>query len=232
MICYSSFYTTPPTNISLTVKLSNGNPALVTHKGTFHLSNKLILHDALCIPTFQFNLILARKLTHEISCCLSSSLMNATYRTFSLGAQLRRVSCTMTYIISSWQKFLLLLYLLFFLLCLIISFSFPTLFPPIPMTNSSSIVEWVIYLIHDFLYCKKICLLLLLQTHTYLVISVIFLNITDYHFNQVNIRHPSPSISSIVTYGGLTLKKHTMVLIFFNHCRWLHSVHLIVFNEQ
>ena len=39
------------------VYLPNGERALVTHIGTIHLTEKLILHNVLCVPSFSFNLI-------------------------------------------------------------------------------------------------------------------------------------------------------------------------------
>jgi hypothetical protein len=44
------------------VKLPNGQLALITHIGTVRISQDLILHDVLCVPSFSFNLISVNKL--------------------------------------------------------------------------------------------------------------------------------------------------------------------------
>ena len=44
------------------VYLPNGEKVLVTHIGTVHLNNTLILTDVLCVPSFTFNLIFVNKL--------------------------------------------------------------------------------------------------------------------------------------------------------------------------
>ncbi|KAF8401062.1 hypothetical protein HHK36_014365 [Tetracentron sinense] len=53
------------------VKLPNGAFAPVTHIGVVHLNSYIHLHDVLCVPSFQFNLISVSKLTSSQLCSLS-----------------------------------------------------------------------------------------------------------------------------------------------------------------
>ena len=52
------------------VYLPNGERALVTHIGTVHLTEKLIIHNVLCVPYFSFNLISVSQLNKSLTCCL------------------------------------------------------------------------------------------------------------------------------------------------------------------
>jgi hypothetical protein len=52
------------------VKLPNGQQALITHIGTVRISQDLILHDVLCVPSFSFNLISVSKLILTLHCCI------------------------------------------------------------------------------------------------------------------------------------------------------------------
>ena len=52
------------------VYLPNGERALVTHIGTVHLTEKLIIHNVLCVPYFSFNLIFVSQLNKSLTCCL------------------------------------------------------------------------------------------------------------------------------------------------------------------
>jgi len=70
MISTVSLFTSVTTTISSRVKLPNGNYAMVTHIGTVKLSEHLILHDVICVPSFSFNLISASKLIQSLHCCL------------------------------------------------------------------------------------------------------------------------------------------------------------------
>jgi len=70
MISTVSLFTSVTATISSRVKLPNGNYAMVTHIGTVKLSEHLILHDVLCVPSFSFNLISASKLIQSLHCCL------------------------------------------------------------------------------------------------------------------------------------------------------------------
>ena len=51
------------------VYLPNGEEALVTHIGTVQISSTLTLTGALCVPSFNFNLIYVSKLTKDLYCC-------------------------------------------------------------------------------------------------------------------------------------------------------------------
>ncbi|KAG7983952.1 hypothetical protein I3843_04G132100, partial [Carya illinoinensis] len=70
MICSPNFFTHNVNTISQSIKLPNGASSTATHIGDVHLSNKLILHNVLCVPDFSFNLISARALAHHSNCCL------------------------------------------------------------------------------------------------------------------------------------------------------------------
>jgi hypothetical protein len=70
MISTISLFTSITATISSRVKLPNGDYAMVTHIGTVKLSEHLILHDVLCVPSFSFNLISASKLIKPLNCCL------------------------------------------------------------------------------------------------------------------------------------------------------------------
>ena len=52
------------------VYLPNGEKVLVTHIGTVHINDTLILTDVLCVPSFTFNLISVSKLNKSQCCCL------------------------------------------------------------------------------------------------------------------------------------------------------------------
>jgi len=52
------------------VYLLNGERALVTHIGIVHLTEKLILHNVLCVSSFSFNLISVSQLNKSLTCCL------------------------------------------------------------------------------------------------------------------------------------------------------------------
>ena len=51
------------------VYLPNGEKVLVTHIGTVHLIETLILTDVLCVPSFTFNLISISQLNKSKYCC-------------------------------------------------------------------------------------------------------------------------------------------------------------------
>lgn len=65
MVSFISYFSSISSNVNHTVKLPNGALAHVTHMGTMHLSNFLILHNVLCIPTLSFNLISTSKLSED-----------------------------------------------------------------------------------------------------------------------------------------------------------------------
>ncbi|KAF5445535.1 hypothetical protein F2P56_034581 [Juglans regia] len=70
MVCCTSFLTTITKQVSLSVKLLNGNQVLVTHTGNVQLTKSILLKDVLCVPSFHFNLLLAKKLATSLTCCL------------------------------------------------------------------------------------------------------------------------------------------------------------------
>jgi hypothetical protein len=51
------------------VKLPNDSMTFVTHIGTVTLLENLTLTGVLCVPSFTFNLIFARKLIKNLRCC-------------------------------------------------------------------------------------------------------------------------------------------------------------------
>ena len=54
------------TNVAgVTVSLPNGTREPITHTGTVHLSNSLVLHDVLHVPSFRFNLLSVSSLLHR-----------------------------------------------------------------------------------------------------------------------------------------------------------------------
>ncbi|KAF5480412.1 hypothetical protein F2P56_001165 [Juglans regia] len=65
MVCSTSFFSSIKSHVSSSVKLPNNNLVLVTHIGTVTLSNDLILHNVLCVPSFSYNLISARPIYME-----------------------------------------------------------------------------------------------------------------------------------------------------------------------
>lgn len=46
----------------------------VTHRGTVHLNDSLVLIDILCVPNFRFNLISLSKLNMQKSCTMISNI--------------------------------------------------------------------------------------------------------------------------------------------------------------
>lgn len=69
MICSISFFTSITAKVSTTVKLPNGKFAAVTHIGTVQISAHLVLTNALCVPSFSFNLLSVSRLIRSIPCC-------------------------------------------------------------------------------------------------------------------------------------------------------------------
>ncbi|KAF9684543.1 hypothetical protein SADUNF_Sadunf04G0129000 [Salix dunnii] len=67
MINTISLFTSITAIISSHVKLPNGNYASVTHIGTVKISEHLILHDVLYVPSFSFNLISAKSSDLNVS---------------------------------------------------------------------------------------------------------------------------------------------------------------------
>lgn len=105
MACSTTLFTTITSTVSYFVKLPNDHSALVTHIGTIHLTNSIIFHDVLCVPSFSFNLISANKLTSTLNCCL---LFFSTYyfiQDLHSWITLGRVSSSMAYTISFARKF-------------------------------------------------------------------------------------------------------------------------------
>ncbi|KAM2714488.1 hypothetical protein EV2_044230 [Malus domestica] len=68
MVYSPSLMTTSVPVYNRQVHLPNHALADVTHIGTVHLSNDLILHNVLCVPSFKLNLISVSKLTNTSSC--------------------------------------------------------------------------------------------------------------------------------------------------------------------
>lgn len=68
---YASYlYTEITSNIASEVMMPNGDKVEVSHIGTVRLNERLILNSVLCVPSFNFNLISARKLAEDVKCCL------------------------------------------------------------------------------------------------------------------------------------------------------------------
>ena len=63
-------FTSITATLNTFVNLPNSETALVTHIGTVRLSEKLVLSNVLCVPSFSFNLISASQLAKSILCCL------------------------------------------------------------------------------------------------------------------------------------------------------------------
>lgn len=70
LICFTSFFTSIQTNVSYCVALPNGENVPIIHVGTVKIFKAITLHNVLCIPSFIFNLILAKKLAQSLNCCL------------------------------------------------------------------------------------------------------------------------------------------------------------------
>ena len=69
MISSLSLFTTITHVTSKTIRLPNGQHALVTHIVTIKISETFVLTDVLCIPSFSFNLISISKLIKTLQCC-------------------------------------------------------------------------------------------------------------------------------------------------------------------
>ena len=70
MVHSVSQFTSITSIVNTYVNLPNGDPALVTHVGTVHISSTLVLKDVLCVPSFGFNLISVSKLNKILFFCL------------------------------------------------------------------------------------------------------------------------------------------------------------------
>ena len=70
MVISTTFFTTKTIVHDVSINLPNGQSVFVTHIGTIHLTSSLILHNVLCVPSFDFNLISVSKLASTLHCCL------------------------------------------------------------------------------------------------------------------------------------------------------------------
>lgn len=70
MICSTSFFASVQANVTYSMVLPNGEYIPVTHVGTVKISESITLSNVLCIPSFTFNLISAKKLAQSLNCCL------------------------------------------------------------------------------------------------------------------------------------------------------------------
>ncbi|KAG7994170.1 hypothetical protein I3843_01G043100 [Carya illinoinensis] len=68
MICSTSFFSAITSHVSFVARLPNGSTAAVSHIGIVKITNTLVLHNVLCVPSFSFNLISAKQLTNSLSC--------------------------------------------------------------------------------------------------------------------------------------------------------------------
>lgn len=70
MVCSTSYLSSITTRVSYTVKLPNGAEVPVTHIGNVQVTENLLLTIVLCVPSFTFNLLSAKKLAESLSYCL------------------------------------------------------------------------------------------------------------------------------------------------------------------
>ncbi|XP_050258405.1 uncharacterized protein LOC126703484 [Quercus robur] len=70
MVHSIAYFTTITTTLNTFVNLPNGEVASVTHVGIVKISEHLILHNVLCVPSFSFNLISVSQLVKSTACCL------------------------------------------------------------------------------------------------------------------------------------------------------------------
>ena len=70
MVHSISCFTSITATLNTHVNLPNGETALVTHIGTVQISEKLILYNVLCVPSFIFNLLSVSQLAKSILYCL------------------------------------------------------------------------------------------------------------------------------------------------------------------
>ena len=70
MVTSTQFFTTMTTVTNVSVTLPNGFTVMVTHIGSIQLTSSLLLHDVLCVPSFDFNLISVSKITSIMPCCI------------------------------------------------------------------------------------------------------------------------------------------------------------------
>lgn len=73
MVYCHSLFTIITTTISHSVKLPNGTNVLVTHIGTVQLTPSIILTEVLCVLSFKFYFIFAKKLAATLTYCLMFS---------------------------------------------------------------------------------------------------------------------------------------------------------------
>ena len=70
MVHYVSVFSSVACVSNPYVYLPNGEKVLVTHIGTVHLTETLILTNVLYVPSFTFNLIFVSQLNKSKYCCL------------------------------------------------------------------------------------------------------------------------------------------------------------------
>ena len=70
MIHSITYFSSITSTLNTHVNLPNGESALVTHIGTVKITEKLVLYNVLCVPSFNFNIISVSQLSKSIFCCL------------------------------------------------------------------------------------------------------------------------------------------------------------------
>ena len=70
MVHSITYFTSITSTLNTYVNLPNGEIALVTHIGIVKITEKFVLYNVLCVPSFSFNLISVSELAKTISCCL------------------------------------------------------------------------------------------------------------------------------------------------------------------
>ncbi|KAL4179839.1 hypothetical protein AMTRI_Chr13g122110 [Amborella trichopoda] len=73
----SSIEPSLPTN---PVKLPNRNFSPVLHIGIVILSERITLHNVLCVPSFSYNILFVQKLTSNIQCSITLSSDHCTFQ--------------------------------------------------------------------------------------------------------------------------------------------------------
>lgn len=71
--------------------LPNGDKVKVSHIRTVRLDDRLVLNNVLCVRSFNFNIVSARRLAQNVKCCLILSQEHCiiqnlmSWKTFGVG---------------------------------------------------------------------------------------------------------------------------------------------------
>lgn len=86
------------------VTIPNEDLVSVSGKGSCTLPNMIDIDKVLYIPSFNYNLLSVSRVTKDLGCAITFSLIFATCRTYTQGTCLVRVSESKVFAEWAWQR--------------------------------------------------------------------------------------------------------------------------------